>query len=147
MKGCRVSRVLVVVVLLGVWIYTLVDLGRTPGAQVRVLPKWLWLVLVILLGVLAVPLWFLLGRPREGYPPPGGGGGGGGGGLGAGPRPPRPLAPDDDPDFLKRLDEQSWSARMERLCRERDRPAKDPDAPGSGPADADPAGPPSGRSH
>lgn len=113
------GKVLIYVVLLGIWVYALVDLSRTPPDMVRILPKWLWVVILFVLGVVGVPLWFLLGRPRESLPPPGGGGNGGGG-LGVGPRPPRPLAPDDDPDFLKRLDEQSWAARMERLRRERE---------------------------
>ncbi len=65
-------------------------------------------------------MWLVLGRPRAEYPPAGGDGGGGGSG-GRGPGPRGPVAPDDDPEFLRRIDEQSWSARMEKLRRDRDR--------------------------
>lgn len=117
MRGA-VARFLIVLALLTLQIYTLVDLVRADADQVRTLPKAVWL-LVWLVPVLGPLAWILLGRPQVG-PSPGGGGGSGGGGIGGGPRPTRgPLAPDDDPDFLRRLDEQTWSVRMERLRRER----------------------------
>lgn len=108
---------------LAMYVYALVDLVRSPKSQVRMLPKMLWAVVIVVLGVIGIALWFFFGRPRVGYPPSGGGGFGGGGfggGFGTGPRGPgSPVAPDDDPEFLKRLDEQSWRARMEQLRRER----------------------------
>jgi hypothetical protein len=116
---------------LGMYVYALVDLARSPKAQVRLMPKMLWAVVILILGVIGVALWFVLGRPRVGYPPSGGGGFGGGGfggGFGSGPRgPSAPLAPDDDPEFLKQLDEQSWRARMEQLRRERQAGSSAPD--------------------
>jgi hypothetical protein len=48
--------------------------------------------------------WIGFGRPRRAQ---GGGGPGGGEGYGGGGRPPRgPIAPDDDPDFLRKLDRE-----------------------------------------
>lgn len=117
------SRVFITLFLLGVCIYGLVDVTRSQRDEVRILPKALWAVLILVLGVLGVAVWMLFGRPKAGYEPPGGSSGpegpGGAGGLGGpGPRRGGP-APDDDPEFLRRLDEQAWSKRMEQMRRER----------------------------
>ena len=116
-EGVRVARILPFLALVVLQVYTLVDLVRSDEDAVRSLPKAVWF-LVWVVPVLGPVAWLVLGRPRVG--PSSGGGNGGGGGITGGPRPSRgPVAPDDDPEFLKRLDEQSWSARMERLRRER----------------------------
>ena len=120
-------------------VYVLVDIARTPSDDVRTLPKPIWILvwLVPLAGPIA---WLALGRPQVG--PASGGGSSGPGSLG-GPRKPRgPSAPDDDPEFLRSLDERSWSERMERLRRERaegshgdsDEPPPAAPDPSSGPA-------------
>jgi len=82
--------VLYALVSLGLFAYAIVDLVTTPSSAVRTLPKALWFVVVLppLLGPLA---WLLFGRPRRG-----------GGTRGSAP-PPRPVAPDDDEDFLRDL--------------------------------------------
>lgn len=111
------GKFLLAVAVLTLYIYALLDLLRAPGQSVRILPKWLWALVIILIPVLGPASYVVLGRPRVDNPPSGGGDGGFGGGGGRGPR--GPIAPDDDPEFLKRLDEASWSARMERLRRDR----------------------------
>jgi len=115
-----VLRVLLVVLVLALYVYALIDLGTSPSDEVRVLPRVVWL-LVILVVVIAGPvLWLVFGRPVTDR-----GGGDGGGGLrarlprlplppGTGgplerPRKPAPRAPDDDPDFLRGLDERRRS--------------------------------------
>ncbi len=110
------GRFLLVFVVVAAVVYSLVDVVRSSSAQVRVMPRWLWALAILLIPPFGSVLWFAVGRPRAGYPPPGGTGGLGGGMRPSGPGP----APDDDPEFLKRLDEQSWSARMDRLRRERE---------------------------
>lgn len=111
-----------------VTIYALIDCIMTPHAQARGLPKVLWLVLVVILPVAGAVAWLLLGRPpstrfHRGTGDGAGGNGGGGGGpeRPVGPRLPGrpgrrrgPVAPDDDPAFLRRLDEQAWQAKMRR---------------------------------
>jgi hypothetical protein len=106
------------VAIVALYIYALIDLLRAPSAEVRLLPKWLWAIVIVLVFVVGPVMWLGLGRPRAQYPPGGGDGGGGPGGR-RGPGPRGPVAPDDDPEFLRRIDEQSWSARMEKLRRER----------------------------
>ena len=75
---------------LGLLVFALVELTVTPGTTVRTLPKLLWYV-VILVPVLGPLTWLLLGRPRRRD-------------RSAPSAPPaRPVAPDDDEDFLREL--------------------------------------------
>ncbi len=76
------------VLLLALTVYALVDCLLTRrGAVPR---RWAWVLLILLLPLIGPMAWLLLGRPRRQPPKP----------------PPgrdQPLAPDDDPDFLRRL--------------------------------------------
>lgn len=94
-------RVIAVLVLIALYISFIIDVIRTPAVNVRSLPKALWLLLVIILPVVGGVLWFLFGRPKQA---PGGRFG----------RRRRPIAPDDDPKFLKKVDEEAWRERMRR---------------------------------
>lgn len=80
--------VLVAVVLV---IYSLYDLMATPRDRVQHLPKWGWALLIVLAPYAGALLWIVFGAAK---------------GRSAGPRrpgPPRPMGPDDDPDFLRGL--------------------------------------------
>jgi len=93
-------RVLGILVLVALYISFIIDVLRTPRSEVRSLPKALWLVIVILLPIVGGVLWFLFGRsPRSG---------------GGRWRRRAPMAPDDDPRFLRQLDDDVWSERMRR---------------------------------
>ena len=92
-------RVLGVIVLVALYISFAVDVFRTPRGEARALPKWLWLIIVLILPIVGGVLWLILGRPR--YP-------------GSRWRRRAPLAPDDDPRFLRKLDEEAWRERMRR---------------------------------
>jgi len=94
-----VLRVLGVIVLVALYISFAVDVVRTPRGEARALPKWLWLIIVLILPIVGGVLWLILGRPR--YP-------------GSRWRRRTPLAPDDDPRFLRKLDEEAWRERMRR---------------------------------
>jgi hypothetical protein len=128
------ARFILFVVLVGIHVYTFLDIVRSPSASVRTLPRSLWLF-VSLIPFLGPIAWLLGGRPLvDGGPNGGSGGSGGSGGIQGGPRPGRgPLAPDDDPAFLKRLEEQAWAAKMERLRRERQTGPGPDKQPGGGP--------------
>jgi len=98
-------RVVVVLVVIGVTVYALVDCWGSDGPSVRLLPRPLWF-LVVLIPIVGPVLWLVAGRPREE------------------PRAPavRPLAPDDDPEFLRRLDlERRRRAAEEERRRRRER--------------------------
>ncbi|MDR1078253.1 MAG: PLD nuclease N-terminal domain-containing protein [Propionibacteriaceae bacterium] len=73
--------------LIGVTIFSLVSVAQSDPGEVRHLPRWLWFVVVLVLPLIGLLCWWVFGRP-----------------LGEGDgQPSRPLAPDDDPDFLRRL--------------------------------------------
>ena len=50
-------------VLVGIWIYALVDVITTDEVLIRNLPKLVWIVFVVVLWVIGALLWFALGRP------------------------------------------------------------------------------------
>ena len=113
---------------LGLLIYCLIDCIQTPDGAVRNLPKWVWIVVIIVLPFLGPILWLTLGRPERapsgfvsGYP--------------GDPRRRAAPAPDDDPDFLREIGkvhseheqtlekwEQDLKRREEELRRREDDP-------------------------
>jgi hypothetical protein len=82
---------------IAVTLYAVVDCIQTDDAQVRGLPKLLWLLLILLFPIVGSIAWFIAGRPQRGTA------GRGPAGRGPSHRPPPPRGPDDDPDFLRRL--------------------------------------------
>ncbi|MFH0242940.1 PLDc N-terminal domain-containing protein [Streptomyces sp. HK10] len=90
-------RLLPTVLILAVWIYAFIDCLNTPENETRKLPKLAWVFIILLFGsVLFGPIaWFLVGRPRRNAP------------YGATrPAERRWVAPDDNPDFLKSINER-----------------------------------------
>jgi Phospholipase_D-nuclease N-terminal len=87
-------RVLLVTLIFGLTIYSLIDCARADESQIKNLPKWGWLLIIIFLGPQALaigPVAYLIAgrmsKPKLG-----------------GPKPKRRiLPPDDDPDFLGKL--------------------------------------------
>ena len=106
-------RVLPFLLILGLYVYALIDLATSPSDEVRSLPRLVWLLVILVIPVLGAVAWLVLGRPVSA---PGNGGGGLRSRL---PRPePRgpsgyaagPIAPDDDPEFLRKLDDERRKA-------------------------------------
>lgn len=85
-------RVVFIAIVVFATIYALVDCVQTDRRQVRVMPKPVWL-LAVLVPVAGPLAWFLAGRATAP----------GGPSRGSGGRPTGPRGPDDDPDFLRRL--------------------------------------------
>jgi Phospholipase_D-nuclease N-terminal len=88
------------------WLWALFDSVTAPADRVRLLPKLLWILIVVIFTDVGAVLWFLAGRPRAtaGAPArPVGFGWQSHGSSGGARR--RPSAPDDDPEFLRRLAE------------------------------------------
>ena len=82
-------RFLVVILPIIFMIYTLVDCAGTENSEIRNLPKWGWLLIIIFVGLIGSIAYWIAGRPRRL------------GNSGGGYR--RVLPPDDNPDFLKNL--------------------------------------------
>lgn len=114
--------------LLGLWIYSIIDVITTPDQACRNLPKIVWLLIVILLVWPGAIVWLVAGRPwgparanlqRPQRPQR----------AVAAPR-SRPLAPDDDEEFLAGL--RARAEEQRRRAREQQ-------------GDADPKGDPEGE--
>lgn len=84
---------IVVLLLIALTVYAFVDCARTPQEEVQRLPKWAWLLLIVLFAPSPIVsiAWLIIGRQR-------------GRGNGGFRRPPRKIIPpDDNPDFLQNL--------------------------------------------
>ena len=87
-------RGLLLVAVLGLWIYSVFDVIRSDAEAVRYLHKLIWLVLVIFISPVGPLAWLFLGRPQP---------------VGTRLFEPRAGAqkpPDDSPEFLASLDDE-----------------------------------------
>ena len=61
-------RYLPLIILFGITVYALVECAQTDQEQVRNLPKWGWILIIILFGPQTLALgpigWFVAGRPK-----------------------------------------------------------------------------------
>ena len=53
-------------VLIGLWVYCLIDILTSRSSDVRNLPKWAWFAVVLLVFIVGAALWLVFGRPRGG---------------------------------------------------------------------------------
>lgn len=88
----------------------LVDAIQTPPESTRSLPRWTWILLIVLVPFAGPIAWLFAGRPRNGKAPA----------QAIWPTrdyvtQPRTIAPDDDPEFLRALKKQN---EHEALLRE-----------------------------
>lgn len=102
------SRVLPIAII--VWVaftvFTVVDVALIERRRIRGLPKFLWIVVIILVPLVGGTLWLVVGRVRAGE-------------AASGSVRRGPVAPDDDPEFLRRLNrERAMEDRIEQLERE-----------------------------
>ncbi|ATO14611.1 hypothetical protein CO540_12895 [Micromonospora sp. WMMA2032] len=87
----------------------LISCLSAEDGQVKALPRTVWVLVILFFPLVGSIAWFVAGRERPA---------GSAGVLGSGsPAAParRPLAPDDDPDFLASLDKRSRDEDQERL--------------------------------
>jgi Phospholipase_D-nuclease N-terminal len=119
-------RVVAVLVVVGVMVYAFVDCVRADARDLRLLPRPVWL-LVILVPLVGALTYLVAGRPLHVTDEPAA----------------RPLAPDDDPEFLRRLDieRRRRKADEERRRRQRERREGGPEGE-PGPEGEDQAGHP-----
>ena len=90
-----------------VMLYAFIDCVQSPGTVVRILPKWLWLVVIVLIPLLGALGWLLGGRPARTQVDVGAATGSV---FGRGRR--APVAPDDAPAFLRQLSDEEWQRKM-----------------------------------
>jgi hypothetical protein len=93
---------LLFIINLALVVIALIDCLSAEEYAVRSLPKWAWVLLILLFSPIGAIVWFVAGRPqthqvaRAGEWRPGAG-------FPESER-PRAVAPDDDPEFLRKLD-------------------------------------------
>lgn len=104
-----------IIVSVGVMIYALIEAISTPSDRTRIMPKGVWIVVIILVPLIGGVLWLLFGNENaylasttRGFKKATG--------------PARPTTPDDDEEFLRSLDiQRNQKRRAEELDkRERD---------------------------
>jgi hypothetical protein len=93
-------------------IYALIDCALDANVERTNLPKWAWILIIVLvtpyIGALAWLLVAKVARPADGSSSPR-------------RRGPGPKAPDDDPEFLRKLAEDQWR-RQRDAGRDKDGP-------------------------
>jgi hypothetical protein len=100
------ARVILPLLVVGLALYALLDLFGSEEDERGGLPRWLWAVIIVLLPVFGPVAWIIVKRSARRAS------GGGGpssrpGRRPSGPkRPSGPVAPDDDPEFLWRLEQE-----------------------------------------
>jgi len=116
---------IVALALLVLWIFCILDVISTEDVLCRNLPKYVWLLIVIILPDIGSIAWLLLGRP-----------------VGAGFRlgsqvgvyrpQKRAIGPEDSPDFLESIERkrlESWEQELRRREEELRRKKDEGDSP------------------
>jgi hypothetical protein len=116
-------------VLIGLWVYCLIDILTSRSADVRNLPKWAWFAVVLLVFVVGAALWLVFGRPRGGRE----GGWAAGAGRASRPHIPRRVRPprepiDDEATIRARIAERD--ALLARWAEEDERRRRGDSSPG-----------------
>ena len=131
-------RAVLIVLVLALTIYSLLDCARTPEESMPArMPKLLWIVIIVMVTVIGPIAWIIVSRVKAAEER-------GGvveptvwsskeGTQFRRPERPRPVAPDDDPEFLRSLERD---IRRRRRAEDRDDADGDP-ADGDEEPDAD----------
>ncbi len=82
------GRVVVLVAVIGLGVYAFVAALQADGDRIRVMPRWLWLAVILAFPVVGPFLYLYTGKPTT---------------VAIQARDKRPMGPDDDPDFLRKL--------------------------------------------
>ena len=115
----------VALALLVLWIFCILDVISTDEALCRNLPKYFWLIIVIILPDVGSIAWLLLGRPV-------GAGFRLGSQVGVYKPQKRAIGPEDSPDFLASIERQrlqSWEQELKRREEELRRKEDEDDSP------------------
>ncbi len=98
------TRLLVILpfVVVALDVFAIVDVILVDARRVRVLPKFVWIFIIVLIPIVGAALWLIVGKERRDR---------------GGTR--RTIAPDDDPTFLRNLrNTEEQDERIRRLEQE-----------------------------
>lgn len=114
MEGMPRLLIPLIIVSVGVMIYALIEAISTPSDRTRIMPKGIWIVVIILVPLIGGVLWLLFGNENsylastvQGFQKTSG--------------PTRPTTPDDDEEFLRSLDVQRNQKRRAEELERRER--------------------------
>ena len=116
---------IVALALLVLWIFCILDVISTEDVLCRNLPKYVWLLIVIILPDIGSIAWLLLGRPV-------GAGFRLGSQIGVYKPQKRAIGPDDSPDFLASIERkrlEGWEQELKRREEELRRKESEGDSP------------------
>lgn len=100
---------------LALLVIALIDCLSSEEHEIRALPRLAWAFIILLFSPVGGIAWFVAGRPKRAAPS-GQGGWRPSSGFPARAR-PRPVAPDDDPEFLRNLGARARRDDEEKLKR------------------------------
>src|SRR5699024_8599102 len=114
MEGMPRLLIPLIIVSVGVMIYALIEAISTPSARTRIMPKGIWIVVIILVPLIGGVLWLLfcnensyLASTVQGFQRTA--------------VPTRPTTPDDDEEFIRSLDVQRNQKRLAEELERRER--------------------------
>lgn len=84
-------RVLPFIVAIALAVYAIIDLAQTDPSRVKWFNRGLWAAVIVVVPLIGPAIWLITGKVQDTQGPP------------PRRRPSRPVAPDDDPEFLRRL--------------------------------------------
>jgi len=102
-----------------VWVFSVIDVLTTDAAEVRSLPKWAWIAIVVVGFVVGAVAWLLVGRPAR--PGPGGGRPDARARRERGAAPARPAPRPSAPRRVRRAEHAEEVTDIEARIAERDR--------------------------
>ncbi|MBE6483430.1 MAG: PLDc_N domain-containing protein [Actinomycetaceae bacterium] len=112
------ARIVPIIFAVALWVFGIIDCARMPkDLMPGRLPKWVWMLLNIFVPVIGNIVWLVFIWP---YRHPDSDGYFGGFTRPSRPQPSEPVAPDDDPEFLARLDAENRFREWERQQEEQD---------------------------
>jgi len=80
------GRIVLVVAVIGLGVYAFVQALQADASQIRVMPRWLWVAVILAFPVVGPAAWILTGRQTR-----------------AAISDQGPVGPDDDPEFMRKL--------------------------------------------
>lgn len=110
-------RQLLALVILAVTVYGIVDCAQSDARTRRNIPLWVWVTIMVLLPGVGAIVWLVVSRLMA--PPPS---------VGR----TRPVAPDDDPEFLRELERRTRKSTDDQHRGDDQQPGSDRPAGGVG---------------